>query len=243
MTPPPVIGVCAPLERARWGVWEMPAALVAANYLEAVWAEGARTILIPPDPALVDDPESVLGRADGLLLVGGVDIAAGRYAETPHAESEAPHPHRDAVEIALVRAAIARDLPTLGICRGLQVINVALGGTLCQHLPDRLDATTHRRYVGQFDGNVHDVRLAPNSLAARANGTERLRVVSHHHQGVLELADGLLASGWSDDGVLEALERPDGYVLGVQWHPEADPESAVIKSLVDAATAWRGSRG
>jgi putative glutamine amidotransferase len=243
MTPTPVIGVCAPLERARWAVWEMPAALVAANYLEAVWAEGARTVLIPPDPALVDDPESVLGRLDGLVLVGGSDIAAGRYGETQHPESEAPQPQRDAVEIALVRAAIARDLPTLGICRGLQVINVALGGTLCQHLPDRLDATTHRRHIGQFDGNRHDVRLAQNSLAARATGTEQLRVVSHHHQSVRDLADGLVASGWSDDGVVEALERPDGYVLGVQWHPEADPASAIIKSLVDAAKAWRAPRG
>lgn len=235
MTAIPVIGVCAPLERARWSVWDMPAALVAANYLEAVWAHGARTVLIPPDPALADDPESVLTRIDGLLLVGGADIGAGRYGEPPHPASEAPQDVRDAVELALVRAAIAEQLPTLGICRGLQIINVALGGTLSQHLPDELGADTHRRHTGQFAGNGHDVHLAPTSLAARAIGTDVHRVVSHHHQSVRILAEGLIASGWSEDGVIEALERPDAFVLGVQWHPEADPQSPVIKSLVAAA--------
>jgi len=234
-----VIGVCAPLERARWAVWDMPAAVVAANYLEAVWADGARTLLIPPDPALVHDPDSVLARIDGLLLLGGADIAAERYGHEPYPDSEAPQHLRDAVEIALVRAAIARDLPTLGICRGLQIINVALGGTLRQHLPDELASDMHRRSIGSFTGNDHAVRLARGSLAAAATGTEVHRVVSHHHQAVDTLADELIASGFSDDGVIEAVERPDGYVLGVQWHPEADPASTVITSLVQAARSRR----
>lgn len=235
----PIIGVCAPLERARWAVWDMPAAVVAANYLEAAWADGARTLLIPPDPALVDDPGSVLSRVDGLLLLGGADIAADRYGHVAHPDNETPQQLRDAVEIALVRAALARDLPTLGICRGMQVINVALGGTLRQHLPGELASDMHRRNIGRFAGNEHDVRLAPRSLAATATGTEVHRVVSHHHQAVGTLADGLIASGFSDDGVVEALERSEGYLLGVQWHPEADPSSTVIRSLVDAARSRR----
>ncbi len=238
MSTVPVLGVCAPLQRAQWGVWDLPAAVVAANYLEAAWAEGARTLVIPPDPALVDDPASVLSRIDGLILLGGADVAADRYGDVAHAESEAPEPIRDAVEIALVRAAIADDLPTLGICRGLQIINVALGGTLRQHLPDELASDVHRRQLGRFAGNEHDVRLVPGSLAADATGSQvHHRVVSHHHQAVGTLADGLTATGFSEDGIIEALERPEGYLLGVQWHPEADPASTVIKSLVQAARA------
>jgi putative glutamine amidotransferase len=237
MSTVPVLGVCAPLQRAQWGVWDLPAAVVAANYLEAAWAEGARTLVIPPDPALVDDPASVLSRIDGLILLGGADVAADRYGDVAHAESEAPEPIRDAVEIALVRAAIADDLPTLGICRGLQIINVALGGTLRQHLPDELASDVHRRQLGRFAGNEHDVRLVPGSLAADATGSQVHRVVSHHHQAVGTLADGLTATGFSEDGIIEALERPEGYLLGVQWHPEADPASTVIKSLVEAARA------
>jgi len=239
----PVIGVCAPLEQAQWGVWDLPAVVVAANYLDALWAEGARTLVIPPDPALADDPDSVLGRIDGLLLLGGADVAADRYGAASHPDSEPPQHDRDAVEIALVRAAIGVELPTLGICRGLQIINVALGGTLRQHLPDELDRQTHRRHLGRFAGNEHDVRLTPGSLAAAAAGTESHRVVSHHHQAVARLADGLRATGFSDDGIIEALERPGGYLLGVQWHPEADPDSPVIKSLVDAARTRRDQLG
>ncbi len=126
MSAAPVIGVCAPLQQARWGVWDLPAVVVAANYLEAAWAEGARTLVIPPDPALIDDPRAVLERIDGLLLLGGADVAADRYGAVPHPDSEPPQHARDAVEIALVRAAIDAGVPTLGICRGLQIINVAL---------------------------------------------------------------------------------------------------------------------
>jgi putative glutamine amidotransferase len=238
-----VIGVCTPLERARWAVWDMAAAVVAANYLEAVWSAGARTMLIPPDPALIDDPGPVIDRIDGLLLLGGADIAADRYGQEPHPDSEPPQPARDRVEIALVLAAAARGVPVLGICRGLQIINVARGGTLRQHLPDELADEIHRRHVGRFEGNAHDVRLAPGSLAARATGAPVHRVVSHHHQAIDDLGDGLVASGWSEDGVVEAAEGRGGFLLGVQWHPEADPHSSVIASLVDAARPQCVCRG
>lgn len=238
-----VIGVCAPLERARWAVWDMPAAVVAANYLEAVWAAGGRTLLIPPDPHLVDDPLSVLARVDGLLLLGGADIAAAHYGEDPHVAAEPAQVVRDRVEMALVGAAAERGLPTLGICRGLQIINVAFGGTLRQHLPDELDVEIHRRTIGQFEGNDHAVRLAPDSLAQQATGSVVHQVVSHHHQAIDRLGTGLVASGWAEDGVIEAAEAPSGYLLGVQWHPEADPASGVIGSLVEAARARRGAAG
>ena len=234
-----VIGVCTPLERARWAVWDMAAAVVAANYLEAVWSRSGRTLLIPPDPALVDEPGSVIDRVDGLLLLGGADIAADQYGQDPHPDSEPPQRVRDRVEIALVLAAADRGIPVLGICRGMQLINVALGGTLRQHLPDELADETHRRHIGRFDGNAHDVRLAPGSLAAQATGTPVHRVVSHHHQAVDVLGDGLVATGWSEDGVVEAAEGRGGFLLGVQWHPEADPDSSVIASLVDAARRRR----
>jgi putative glutamine amidotransferase len=199
--------------------------------------------VIPPDPALVDDPAWVLDRIDGLLLVGGADVAADCYGAAAHPDSEPSQPTRDAVEIALVRAAIELGMPTLGICRGLQVINVALGGTLRQHLPEELGTEVHRRHVGRFAGNEHDVRLVPGSLAAAASGAAVHRVVSHHHQAVDVLADGVTATGFSDDGIVEALELAEGYVLGVQWHPEADPGSPVITSLVAAARARRNPTG
>ena len=243
MTQAIVIGVCTPQERAQWAVWDMTAAVVAANYLEAVWAAGARTMLIPPDPALIDDPASVIARIEGLLLLGGADIAADRYGQDPHPDSEPPQPVRDRVEIALVLAAAERGVPVLGICRGLQIINVARGGTLRQHLPDELADEIHRRHIGRFEGNAHDVRLADGSLAAQATGAPVHRVVSHHHQAIDELGDGLVASGWSDDGVVEAVEGRRGYLLGVQWHPEADPDSSVIASLVDAARRHRDAGG
>lgn len=242
MSRAPIIGVCAPLERARWAVWDMPAALVAANYLQAVWDAGGRALLVPPDPALQQHPDGVLDVLDGLLLVGGADIEACRYGAPPHPDAEAAQTVRDGVEIALVRRAAQRGLPVLGICRGLQVINVAMGGTLWQHLPDTLGTTEHRRHLGRFDGNAHPVDLTPGSLAARAAGEERHTVTSHHHQGIRDLAPGLRVSGSAPDGVVEAVEAGGpGYLLGVQWHPEADPHSRVIASLVDAAaTRTRG---
>ncbi|MFN8121558.1 MAG: gamma-glutamyl-gamma-aminobutyrate hydrolase family protein [Thermoleophilia bacterium] len=235
MSRAPVIGVCTPLERARWAVWDMPAALVAANYLRAVWDAGGRTVLLPPDPAVEADPASFTDLVDGLLLVGGADIEACRYGEEPHHTAEQAQTVRDGVEIALVRDAARRGTPVLGICRGLQIINTAFGGTLWQHLPETHGTEEHRRTLGAFAGNEHPVDLTPGSLAARAAGETRHTVVSHHHQGIRDLGPGLISTGYSDDGVVEAVEGEGGWLLGVQWHPEADPASRVIASLVEAA--------
>jgi putative glutamine amidotransferase len=155
----------------------------------------------------------------------------------PHPEAETPDAARDAFEAALVRAAVDRDIPFLGICRGIQVLNVAYGGSLTQHLPESHGTHDHRRTTGTFEGNDHLVRFADGSLAARAAGETTHRVPSHHHQAVDRVGEGLVVTGWSvGDDVPEALEVPGRrFALGVQWHPEADPSSRVIAALVEAA--------
>ncbi len=240
----PLIGIVTAIEQARWGVWDTAAALSPIGYVEAVQRSGAMAILIPPDPQLAEDPEPVLDLLDGLLLAGGSDIGPSRYGQPPHPETSGVVPTRDATELALARAAIERDLPLLGICRGMQLINVALGGTLVQHLPDFVGHGDHRRNPGSFDGSEHDVTLDRGSLAARATGEELHITMSHHHQGVDLVGDGLVVTGRSAlDDLPEAIEAPARtYVLGVQWHPEVDERSRVVASLVEEARAYRSRR-
>ena len=237
----PIIGICSAMEHARWSVWDLPAALVPMNYIEQVQRAGGIAVLVPPDPALVERPEAVLDRLDGLMLVGGVDIDAATYGALPHPSADPPLLLRDAAETALVRAAMARGLPLLGICRGAQVINVASGGTLVQHLPEALGNEEHRRALGRFAGNEHDIRVEADSRALAATGEALHRAVSHHHQAIEVLGEGLRVSARAvADGLPEAIESEGpGWVLGVQWHPEADPDSLVIAALVRAAKEGR----
>lgn len=243
----PVIGICTALERAKWSVWDQRAALLPFNYVHAVQRAGGLVAMLPPDPQLTEDPEQALDLIDGLILAGGADIDPASYGERPHPETVSTVPERDAFEIALTRAAIERDIPLLGICRGMQLINVACGGTLLQHLPDRYGHHEHRRVVGSFDGAEHDVLLTEGSLAARAAGELSHVTKSHHHQGVDRLGEGLTTSGVSTlDELTEAIEWGGGssdrrFVLGVQWHPEADLASSVVGALVDAAASARVS--
>jgi putative glutamine amidotransferase len=243
----PVIGICAALERARWSVWDQQAALVPMGYAEAVQRAGGMVVALVPDPVLVEEPQRALELIDGLMLAGGADIDPATYAHDAHPETRDTVPERDAFEVALTRAAIERDMPVLGICRGMQLINVACGGTLVQHLPERYGHHEHRRVVGSFDGADHDVLLSAGSLAARAAGELLHATKSHHHQGVDRLGDGLVVSGVSTlDELPEAIEWEGGpsdrrFVLGVQWHPEADPASAVVGALVEAAAGARVS--
>ena len=234
-----MIGMCAALERARWSVWDLRAALLPYNYIEAVQRAGGLALMLPVDGHVTEDPSQVLDLLDGLMLAGGADIDPGSYGQSADAETVDTVPERDAFELGLVRGAIERDLPVLGICRGMQLINVACGGTLQQHLPDLYGHDEHRRVIGSFDGSDHDVALSEGSLAAGAAGELAHATKSHHHQGVDRLGDGLLVSGLSTlDELPEAIELPDRrFVLGVQWHPEADPSSTVIGSFVAAAAA------
>jgi putative glutamine amidotransferase len=233
----PRIGLCAALERARWTVWDQEAFLLSRSYVDALQGAGAVVMMLPPDDWLAERPDDALDAIDGLLLAGGADIDPSSYGQPPHPKTVNTRPERDRAEIALVRRAVARDLPVLGICRGMQLVSVALGGTLIQHLPDDVGHTDHRRSLGSFDNADHYVRLAPESLAARAAGETLHATKSHHHQGVDRLGEGLVASGWSVlDELVEAVELPEQrFALGVQWHPEVDPRSRVIHSFVGAA--------
>lgn len=240
----PVIGICTALEQAQWGVWEQPAALLSLSYIEAVQRAGGLAVMLPPDPILVEDPEQALDLIDGLLLAGGADIDPSAYGRPPHAETVETVPDRDAFEIALTRAAIERDMPVLGICRGMQLINVALGGTLSQHLPDRVGHSEHRRVIGSFDGSDHEVDVCSGTLAMQVIEDTRHNTKSHHHQGVENLGAGLTVSATSAmDDLAEAIELPEkSFVLGVQWHPEADAESPLLGGLVQAAGAYSAAR-
>jgi putative glutamine amidotransferase len=233
----PVVGISAALERARWGVWEQTVTLAPRAYATAVQRAGGTAVLLPPDAAAEAEPDRILEMLDALILAGGSDIDPGAYSAEPHAETRVTWPERDIFEVALAQRALVRDMPLLGICRGMQILNVARGGTLCQHLPEIIGHERHREVPGAFGD--HEVVLEPGSLAAEAAGAERVGVKSHHHQGVDEVGEGLIVSGHSvDDDLIEAIELPDRrFALGVIWHPEEDVDDRVIGALVAAARA------
>jgi putative glutamine amidotransferase len=240
----PVIGLCAALERASWNVWEGEVMLLSRSYVDAVQAAGALAVMLPPDPFSQEDPDQVLDLLDGLLLCGGADVDPDAYGAPRDKHTGHTVPERDAFEIALALRALERDLPVLGICRGMQVLNVARGGTLIQHLPDDLGHHDHRRRLGTFDESDHDVELVPGSLIERVAGETVHATKSHHHQGVDRLGAGWVISGRATmDDLPEAIEDPlRGFALGVQWHPEVDATSPVVAALVEEARARMGVR-
>jgi putative glutamine amidotransferase len=227
----PVIGICAAIESARWAAWEVMVNLSPRTYSLAVQRAGGMALILPPDDALAESPDELLDMLDALILAGGSDIDPASYGARPHPETKGSWPERDRFEISLGTRALERDMPVLGICRGMQMLNVIQGGTLNQHVAN---LELHRHTPGVFTD--HRVRLDPNTLAASVVGSELTEVKSAHHQGVEELGEGVVASGNSDDGLVEAIELPDRtFAVGVLWHPEEDEQSRVIGSLVKEA--------
>ena len=233
MSRPPLIGLSAYCEEAGWGYWRSTAVLLPANYSEQVAAAGGVPVLLPPLPGVA----AAVDRLDGLLFTGGGDIDPGRYGAQPHPRTTRVSAPRDAAELELLNAAMSAGLPVLGVCRGMQLVNVARGGTLCQHLAD---AAGHTPVPGTFGS--HPVRVAPGTRLAGilgANG-DGVDVPTAHHQAVDRLGEGLVATAWAEDGVIEAVEPSaagDPFLLAVQWHPEAGTDPSVIEALVAAASA------
>ena len=234
----PNIGVTAATESVSYGVWEdLPAVISPASYIRAVQRAGGRAVLLPPDQEDAEAPDGVLELLDALVVTGGAgDLDPNLYGDERHPETGPVQEERDAYELTLVRGALQREMPILGICRGMQILNVAYGGTIEQHLPDVLGHEEHRHTPGTFAD--HEVRLVPDSLAARATGSERTPAKSHHHQGIKQVGKGLQVTGWAvEDDAVEALEDPScPFVLGVLWHPEEDENSQLIKALVSEVT-------
>ena len=229
----PTVGITAATERVSYGAWqEIPAIISPASYVRAVQRAGGRPVLLPPDPDDADNPDGLLDLLDALILTGGAgDLDPDLYGQDPHPKTGPVQPERDAYELALVRAAVSRRMPTLGICRGMHVLNVAYGGGLEQHLPDVVGHEDHRHTPGTFADHV--VSLEAGSLAARAVGAETTPVKSHHHQGIRELGEGLVVTGRSEDEAVEAIEDPScPFVLGVLWHPEEQEKDQLIRSLI-----------
>lgn len=237
---PPVIGICAVKERARWAFWDQTAHLAADTYVSAVQDTGALAVLLPVDRR---DPEKLLDRIDGLMVIGGADLDPAVYGQKRSEATENTYRDRDEFELALTRGAIDRGLPFLGICRGMQLLNVALGGTINQNLVAADGTNPHRRIVGTFVGTEHDIVLDPGSLVARATGEEIHEARCHHHQAIDRLGNGLVVTARARDGVPEAIEvgGDDDWVLGVQWHPEAGDKLQLFEAFTDAAAQWAGS--
>ncbi|MGY4927576.1 gamma-glutamyl-gamma-aminobutyrate hydrolase family protein [Streptomyces sp. 900105755] len=228
MTGRPLIGVSTYLEAgARWGAWELEAALLPAGYPRLVQRAGGLAAMLPPDAP--EHAAATVARLDGLVIAGGPDVEPVRYGAEPDPRTGRPAPVRDAWELALIDAALAAGVPLLGICRGMQLLNVALGGTLVQHIDG------HAEVPGVF--GRHPVKPVPGTLYA---GTvpEEASVPTFHHQAVDRLGAGLVASAYAADGTVEAVELPagHGWVLGVQWHPEMGEDLRVMRALVAAAS-------
>ena len=233
----PVIGITSYAEEIRWGVWTEDAALVPLAYVRAVEHAGGRPLVVPPSE---DGLEETLDALDGVIFSGGGDLDPELYGAEPHDETDMPRTERDAAELRLLQAALDRDMPVLAICRGSQLLNVARGGDLEQHLPETVGHEQHRHDPGSFSD--HDVKVAAGSRLGGLLG-DRAPVKSHHHQGYGRIGSGLREVAWAEDGVVEGLEDSDKrFALGVLWHPEEGEDFALFQGLVDEARRYRQER-
>jgi putative glutamine amidotransferase len=234
----PLIGITtyAP-DEVRFGVWTLPAALIPMSYVRAIERGGGRALLVPPSE---DGVEETLDALDGLLLSGGEDVGPETYGADTHPETRGVDPTRDRAELALLEGALARDMPVLAVCRGSQVLNVARGGDLVQHLPEVVGDEKHKHTPGVFAD--HHVQLDPESRVGALLG-DRAPVKSHHHQGYGRLGEGLRRTAWAEDGTVEGLEDPGKrFAVGVLWHPEEGEDAALFESLVEEARRYREER-
>jgi gamma-glutamyl-gamma-aminobutyrate hydrolase PuuD len=233
----PLVGITTYITPASFGVWQLETALVPADYVRAVERAGGRPLLVPPSP---DGIAETLEALDGLIFSGGSDLGPDLYGQEAHRETTGVVPERDAAELALLEAALERDLPVLAICRGSQVLNVALGGDLVQHIPDVVGTDRHKQVAGTFAD--HEVTVAEGTrLSALLD--PRVPVKSHHHQGFGRIGAGLRVAARDDDGTIEALEDPSRrFALGVLWHPEAGEDRRLFEGLVEEAAAYRTGR-
>jgi putative glutamine amidotransferase len=238
---PPVIGLTTYLEQAQTGVWDVRAGFLPAAYFQGVNQAGGVAMLLPPQPVDADIAERVLDGLDGLVITGGKDIDPAAYGQAPHPATDEPGRQRDAWEFKLLDSALTRQLPLLGICRGAQVLNVALGGSLHQHLPDVIGHPGHR--AGNAVFTTLPVRTVPGTRLAALVG-ESVDAHCYHHQAIAELGEGLIVSAWDADGVVEALELPgDGFVLAVQWHPEESLDDLrLFAAIVEAGRSYASRR-
>jgi putative glutamine amidotransferase len=238
----PVIGLTTYLEQAKQGVWDVRAAFLPQQYFDAVTASGGVAVLLPPQPGPDAAAPAVLAGLDGLILTGGLDVQPELYGAQRHPLTDPARPDRDAWELALYRGAEERRMPVLAICRGLQLVNVARGGTLHQHLPDALGTERYRIGGGVFATN--EVTVDGDSRLAALVGAGSLDVHSYHHQGVDQLGEGLVVSARTDDGLVQAFEAEgDQYLVGVQWHPEENAEDRrLFAGLVAEASVFAGAR-
>ena len=233
----PVIGITSYAEQARWGVWDAPAALIPMVYVQAVEHAGGRPLLVPPSDEAI---EETLDALDGLLFSGGSDLDPALYGAEAHPETNGIRPDRDRAEIALLQAALERDMPVLAVCRGSQVFNVARGGDLVQHLPDVVGDEKHKHTPGVFAD--HDVDVKTDTRLGQLLG-DRAPVKSHHHQGYGRLGEGLVESAHAEDGTIEAFEDPSRrFALGVLWHPEEGEDFRLFEQLVDEARRYRAEK-
>jgi len=233
----PVIGITTYVTPAKWSYWDTEAALIPADYVYAVERAGGRALLVPPSE---DGVEETLQALDGLLFSGGSDLDPGLYDQEPHEETFGIHEARDRAELALLEAALERDMPVLAICRGSQVLNVARGGDLVQHLPEVVGDEKHKHTPGTFAD--HDVTLEEGTRLGSLLG-DHAPVKSHHHQGIGRIGEGLRVAAHAEDGTVEAVEDPDRrFAVGVLWHPEAGEDARLFEELVREAAEYRAAR-
>jgi putative glutamine amidotransferase len=233
----PVIGLTTYLQQAQTGVWDVQASFLPAIYIDGVTRAGGIATLLPPQPVDGSIAARVLDGLDGLVITGGRDVDPATYGQQRHPKTDEPTGNRDAFEFALVAEALRRGLPLLGICRGAQVLNVALGGTLHQHLPDVVGHYQHQ--LGNAVFNTSTIKTVPGTRVASVVG-ESTDAQCYHHQAIAELGSGLIASAWDSDGVVEAVEgMGDSFVVAVQWHPEERLDDLrLFRAVVQAAQSY-----